>query len=426
VIARFLTGLMKAPRSLWHPVLVTLDEAHRYAPQSAAVESSEPIVNLATAGRKRGFGALFATQRLSQLSKDVLGQCPNRIMGRVDQSLDRRVAADTLGFAPSSPEAHRLMKLKHEFWVVGPAFAPEPRLIRFSPAVTTHLVAGHDSVPAPPTPEKLRALLGRLTRIATAPKAEPARNDAPGEQRQGSAALVQQAERHGYERGFKEGEAAGRAAASDFYKAEIAHIVDRLSHLQEGGKTAVNSVVALPVAAPPRPRIVAKSAPAPSGDIPAAGAMQLLMTAVTHWPVRFTWGQLATLNGRKARGGHFNTSRKYLAANGLVVERDGKVEPTDAAFEKTGVPRKQTPMTGDKILDMWLAALPSPAKDILQIVASHGGPVAIDHVAARLNLAPRGGHWNTGASMLRSNDLVGTTPQGFELGQALSGAIRAA
>jgi hypothetical protein len=81
VIARFLAGLMKAPRQLWHPVLVTLDEAHRYAPQSAPVESSEAIVNLATAGRKRGFGALFATQRLSQLSRDVLGQCPNRIMG---------------------------------------------------------------------------------------------------------------------------------------------------------------------------------------------------------------------------------------------------------------------------------------------------------------------------------------------------------
>jgi uncharacterized protein len=82
---------MKAPRPLWHPVLVTLDEAHHYAPQNGVVASSEPIVNLATAGRKRGFGALFGTQRLSQLSKDVLGQCPNRIMGRVDQSLDRRV-----------------------------------------------------------------------------------------------------------------------------------------------------------------------------------------------------------------------------------------------------------------------------------------------------------------------------------------------
>jgi hypothetical protein len=51
-----------------------------------------------------------------------------------------------------------------------PAFAPEPRLIRFSPVVTTHLAAGRDSVPSPPTPEKVRALLGRLTRIPAAPK----------------------------------------------------------------------------------------------------------------------------------------------------------------------------------------------------------------------------------------------------------------
>jgi len=44
----------------------------------------------------------------------------------------------------------------------------------------------------------------------------------------------------------------------------------------------------------------------------------------------------------------------------------------------------------------------------------------INDLAARLNLAPRGGHWNTGVSMLRSNALIGDTPQGFELGQALS------
>jgi hypothetical protein len=101
------------------------------------------------------------------------------------------------------------------------------------------------------------------------------------------AALVQQAERQGYERGFKEGEAAGRAAASDFYKAEIARIIDTLNRLQDGRKTEVDSVAALPVASPPRLKIVAKSAPAASGDLPAAGAMQLLMTAVTHWPAQF-------------------------------------------------------------------------------------------------------------------------------------------
>jgi hypothetical protein len=51
--------------------------------------------------------------------------------------------------------------------------------------------------------------------------------------------------------------------------------------------------------------------------------------------------------------------------------------------------------------------------------AWHRGPIAIDDLAARLNLAPRGGHWNTGVSMLRSNDLIADTPQGFDVGKAL-------
>ena len=66
-----------------------------------------------------------------------------------------------------------------------------------------------------------------------------------------------------------------------------------------------------------------------------------------------------------------------------MVERDGKVEPTDAAFQKIGIPRKEAPATRDAMLDMWVAALPSPAKDILQVVASHRGPIAIDDAAGR-------------------------------------------
>jgi hypothetical protein len=432
VIARFLTGLMKAPRPLWHPVLVTLDEAHRYAPQNSIVASSEPIVNLATSGRKRGFGALFATQRLSQLSKDVLGQCPNRIMGRVDQSLDRRAAADTLGFAPSSPEAHRLMKLKHEFWVVGPAFAPEPRLIRFSPAVTTHLIAGHDRVPSasdpregarparPPHADCRGTKDGSSTERGAGMPAPSGRRRVSASGAPGLSARIQ----GGRSRRTRGGKSSlqrrncayrpGAGASSKDGTAGCSRRPRVNSALLRQGSGAQAGVHAAEKA-----QGRGDGATAPSGHLPAAGAMQLLATAVTHWPVRFTWGQLATLNGRKARGGHFNTSKKFLATHGLVVERDGKVEPTDAAFEKIGIPRKETPATRDSMLDMWVAALPSPAKDILQVVASHRGPIAIDDLAARLSLAPRGGHWNTGVSMLRSNDLIGTTPQGFELGQAL-------
>ena len=96
------------------------------SPTFGMTESSEALTLLATAGRKRGFGAMFATQRLSQISKDVLGQCPNRIIGRVDQGLDRRAAADTLGFAPSGAEARALMQLAYQFWIVGPAGCGAP------------------------------------------------------------------------------------------------------------------------------------------------------------------------------------------------------------------------------------------------------------------------------------------------------------
>ena len=161
---------------------------------------------------------------------------------------------------------------------------------------------------------------------------------------------------------------------------------------------------------------------APAGAAPTAGAMQLLSTAVSHWPVLFSWSQLAALNGRKARGGHFNTCRKLLIDGGLVAERDGgKVEPAEAAFDRLGIARKKRPGTRGEVLDMWLAALPSPAKDILREVAGQADVMTAEDVGRRLSLAPRGGHWNTGVSMLRSNDLIRTSPAGFEIGEALLG-----
>src|SRR6202034_3493605 len=99
----------------------------------------------------------------------------------------------------------------------------------------------------------------------------------------------------------------------------------------------------------------------------------------------------AALNARKARGGHFNTCKRLLIDGGFVAERDGKIEPADVAFDKLGVSRRKKPRTREEILDMWLAALPSPAKDILREVASRPGAVPIEDVAGRLYLAPRGG-----------------------------------
>jgi hypothetical protein len=262
-------------------------------------------------------------------------------MGRVDQALDRGVAADTLGFAASSAEAQSLMQLSHEFWVVGPAFASQPRRMRFSPAVTTHLSAGHDNVPPPPTPQRLRALLGRLNRIAAESKPEAAQGKSSGFRNQvftPDMEALRQAESRGFERGRKEGEAAGRAAGSALYAVEIARVAEALKRLEgfaqgvEHAPMEASEAPHIPATPLPKRRAAVNGAPAPAGHVPTAGAMQLLSTAVTHWPVRFTWSQLAALNGRKARGGHFNSCRKFLADSGFVTEQDGKIEPADAAF----------------------------------------------------------------------------------------------
>ena len=292
------------------------------------------------------------------------------------------------------------MQLSHEFYVVGPAFAPQPRRMRFSPAVTTHLSAGHDQVPAPPTPAKVRALLGRLNRIAAEAEPEAARSKAPGAAKAAIAPdpqALRQAESRGYERGRK----AGEAAAWALYAAEFTRFSEAFDHFREcvhradgppvlvldpfnlagaaaevgpleaHGVDSATEVAQLADAlireAPPIGKPEKRRAPAAAA--PTAGATQLLATAVSHWPVLFSWSQLAALNERKARGGHFNTCRKLLIDGGLVAERDGKVEPADAAFEKLGMARKKRPGTRAEVLAMWLAALPSPAKDILREVA---------------------------------------------------------
>ncbi len=54
----FLKALMDDPKSLWHPCMVVID--------------------LCTRGRKRGFSAVLATQRLSKLHKDAAAETLNK------------------------------------------------------------------------------------------------------------------------------------------------------------------------------------------------------------------------------------------------------------------------------------------------------------------------------------------------------------
>ena len=118
----FCTAMVDAPRSLWHDVLVVLDESHEYAPEKNPAVSSKAVARLASKGRKRGFGLLLATQRPAKLAKDVSAECQNKIIGLQNLPDDRRRGADELGFG-SREEAMGLRDLNPgQFYACGPAF----------------------------------------------------------------------------------------------------------------------------------------------------------------------------------------------------------------------------------------------------------------------------------------------------------------
>lgn len=70
-VKNFLDALMNAPKNLWHPVIVIVDEAHRYSPERGMGESEaySAMIDLATDGRKRGFCLLPGQKIITRMGR---------------------------------------------------------------------------------------------------------------------------------------------------------------------------------------------------------------------------------------------------------------------------------------------------------------------------------------------------------------------
>lgn len=161
-VARFLEGLLAAPRELWGPVLVAIDELQRFAPSGGGIASSEAVKDLVFRGRKRGFTLIGASLRITEIDAGVRGMVNNWMLGRVGQTLDRNTMADQLGFSQKEGrEKLRGIEERH-FWGFGPAIAGEPVLFRVSDVETTPVRPGQAKVATPPPPDALREILQGL------------------------------------------------------------------------------------------------------------------------------------------------------------------------------------------------------------------------------------------------------------------------
>lgn len=158
----FCEAMVNAPKELWHDCLVIIDEAHVFAPEKAESEAMGPVIDLATRGRKRGYSVVLATQRLPKLAKDAAAECNNKLIGRASQDIDRKRAAEELGFT-SREQILSLRDLEPgEFYVFGPAISREVVKTTIGDVHVRPPKRGElKSAPPPPT-EKVKKILSQL------------------------------------------------------------------------------------------------------------------------------------------------------------------------------------------------------------------------------------------------------------------------
>ena len=165
-VREFFDALIALPRDLWRPLLIPIDEVHMLCPERSAgeAESAQAVISMLTLGRKRGYCAVPATQRLAKLHKDCSAEANNVLIGRTAQDIDQHRAGDILGL--SKADERQLRDLQPgEFYAFGPAFT-QPGIFKFTvdPVTTTHPRAGERyKFVAPEASTKIRKIAEQFT-----------------------------------------------------------------------------------------------------------------------------------------------------------------------------------------------------------------------------------------------------------------------
>ncbi len=131
-----------------NPVLIVIDEAHNVCPGRPA----DPLVALATAhavriaaeGRKFGLYLLVSTQRPQKVHENVLSQCDNLLLMRMNSTADLGFVGDVFSFVPRSL-LERATDFRQGESLAAGKISPHPALIRFGARVSEE---GGGDVPA--------------------------------------------------------------------------------------------------------------------------------------------------------------------------------------------------------------------------------------------------------------------------------------
>lgn len=141
-----------AHREERRPVLIVIDEAHNLCspqPQTAVERAlTEQLVQIAAEGRKFGLWLLLSTQRPTKIHPNVLSQCDNLALMRVNAPRDLAELADVFGFAPQD-DIRRSAEFAQGQALFAGGFIAEPSFVQMGERITEE-AGGDVKVPLRP------------------------------------------------------------------------------------------------------------------------------------------------------------------------------------------------------------------------------------------------------------------------------------
>lgn len=400
---RFMTDfaetVYKENRAALHLVI---DEADQYSPQNPMPESRklsnrmEMIVRL---GRKRGFRVMMITQRPQILHKNVLTQVNTLVSMRLTSPQDKKAIQDWIRDNASKDDEKRVLQsLSRLDQGVGWVWAPEEDILEKTAFPKTKTFdAGRSpedgEVYIEPT-NFAEVDTKALSKLFAPPPAEDEKTVSPGPA--APDPRVPELEEQLRSMTFERDQFHATACAMDKENQQLRTALEDLAAkaratLEEVGEVIIPTIEQAAIApdSPALPPVPQNGAPQSRSSDP------LIAAAESIWPVRLTWSQLCAMCGRKARGGHFNKTKKQLQESGLVTTDQGLVTLTSPPSRSAGL----------SPADLLEQNLPNPANRMFAAIRRRPG-MTREELAAELGMQPRGGHWNNGFSILRNNDLV--------------------
>jgi DNA helicase HerA-like ATPase len=116
------------------PVLVVIDEAHNVCPQDpqdpVTAAATELAVRIAGEGRKYGIYLLVVTQRPHKVHQNVISQCDNLVLMRMNSRGDLALVREVFSFVPGALIDAATTFRQGDALVAG-KLAPHPVLLRF-------------------------------------------------------------------------------------------------------------------------------------------------------------------------------------------------------------------------------------------------------------------------------------------------------